>query len=121
MTDKTRAAGTPPVPADPKGGDLRGADPKGLVRESYRIEGIGDGECRSIFMDWALSLPQGADPRALAQVLLDSYGRAAPAHPMTAVLREALADTPSARRRGGWAGRRGQRRAPVVPNDGGPG
>ena len=29
------------------------ADPKGLVRESYAIEGISAGECRSIFIDWA--------------------------------------------------------------------
>ena len=35
------------------------ADPKGLVRESYNIEGITLGECGSIFMDWALSLPVG--------------------------------------------------------------
>ena len=38
---------------------LEEADPKGLVRESYNIEGITLGECRSIFMDWALSLPVG--------------------------------------------------------------
>ena len=39
--------------------ELAEADPKGLVRESYRIEGITPGECRSIFMDWALSIPVG--------------------------------------------------------------
>ena len=27
------------------------ADPKGLVRESYAIEGITAPECRSVFMD----------------------------------------------------------------------
>ncbi len=36
--------------------ELNLADPKGLVRESYAIEGITPGECRSIFLDWALSL-----------------------------------------------------------------
>ncbi len=41
--------------------ELSEADPKGLVRESYAIEGITAGECRSIFMDWAAA---GAD-RAL--------------------------------------------------------
>jgi hypothetical protein len=40
--------------------DLGQADPKGLIRESYRIEGITAGECRSILVDWALSLPGGA-------------------------------------------------------------
>ena len=31
-------------------------DPKGLIRESYRIEGIGPGECRTICLDWALGV-----------------------------------------------------------------
>ena len=30
-------------------------DPMGLIRESYRIDGIGVAECRSIFLDWAIS------------------------------------------------------------------
>jgi hypothetical protein len=87
------------------------ADPKGLVRESYRIDGIGPGECRSIFMDWALSLPGGGDPRAMVRLLLAHFGARAPDHPMTEVLREALAETEAPRRRGGWAGRRGGSRA----------
>ena len=29
------------------------ADPKRLVAEAYRIEGITEAECRSIFLDWA--------------------------------------------------------------------
>ena len=37
--------------------DQSEADPKGLVRESYNIEGISYGECGSIFIDWVLSLP----------------------------------------------------------------
>ena len=37
------------------------ADPKGLIREAYAIEGITDGECRSILIDWALSLRAGTD------------------------------------------------------------
>ena len=37
-------------------------DPKGLVREAYAIPGVTEPECRSIFLDWALSLPDGADP-----------------------------------------------------------
>ena len=42
-------------------------DPKGLIKEAYRIEGIGPGECRSILLDWALSLPDGVDQRAALQ------------------------------------------------------
>ena len=76
-------------------------DPKGLIRESYRIEGIGLAECRSIFLDWAISIPAGADAGALIPDLLALYGAAAPDHPMTAVLREGLsAPSPSGRRGG---------------------
>ena len=39
-------------------------DPRGLIRESYRIEGITEAECRSIFMDWALGTPVDADQAA---------------------------------------------------------
>jgi len=81
------------------------ADPKGLVRESYRIEGISAGECRSIFIDWALSLPAGAQAGPALAVLLADYGAAAPDHPMTGVLRAAQTEAPPPRRRGGRQGR----------------
>ena len=48
-------------------------DPKGLIREAYRIEGITLGECRSIFLDWALSLPDGVAPQARIKALLEQY------------------------------------------------
>ncbi len=83
-------------------------DPKGLIAEAYRIEGITASECRSIFMDWALSLPDGAEaPAALAR-LLRRHEAAAPDHPMTAVLREGMpgGGAPAGRRRGGWRARR---------------
>jgi len=82
-------------------------DPKGLIRESYRMEGISGPECRSVFLDWAISLPPGADARALIPDLLALYGEAAPEHPMTAVLREGLPDAPETGRRGGRRGRTG--------------
>lgn len=81
------------------------ADPKGLVRESYRIEGITASECRSIFVDWALSLAVATDPREAMRVLLATYGADAPDHPMSAVLTEGLAEPAQPRRRGGRAGR----------------
>ncbi len=80
-------------------------DPKGLVREAYRIEGITGGECRSIFLDWALSLPLGADTSPLIETLLAHYGAAHPDHPMTLTLREGLAKKPGGGRRGGRAAR----------------
>ena len=85
--------------------ELGKADPKGLIRESYRIEGIAAGECRSIFVDWALSLPDGADFADPARLLLSVYGAEAPGHPMTVVLTQALAQPDEPRRRGGRAAR----------------
>lgn len=78
------------------------SDPKGLVRESFRIDGITAGECRTIFLDWALSLPEGEDPARAAQALLELYGPVNVGHPMVAVLTEGATRAPiSARRRGG--------------------
>ena len=80
-------------------------DPKGLIRESYRIEGIRAEECRSIFLDWALSLPVGADVRAAIPEMLNIYEADNPAHPMNTVLRDGLAAAPKPGRRGGRAAR----------------
>ena len=85
--------------------DLDEADPKGLVRESYAIEAITLGECRSIFVDWALSLPVGRSvPEALA-VLIAHYAAPRPDHPMSGVLRGGLVAPDAPRRRGGRMGR----------------
>lgn len=76
-------------------------DPRGLIFESYRIEGIGPEECRAIFLDWALGVPMGDDMQAALRELQGVYGDNAPDHPMSAIIREGLqkAATP-ARRRG---------------------
>ncbi|ARE42001.1 hypothetical protein RGUI_3860 [Rhodovulum sp. P5] len=85
---------------------IEDADPKGLIRESYRIEGLGEVECRSIFFDWSLDLPATTDARRAIKRLLAEYGRDTADHPMTAVLRSGLDAAPRPRRRGGAAGRR---------------
>lgn len=85
--------------------DLQTADPKELIRESYRIDGITDAECRSILIDWALSLPAGAGSDAALARLLATYGEAAPDHPMTALLRAGLTTSGPRSRRGGRAAR----------------
>ncbi len=98
-------------------GDAR-VDPKGLIHEAYRIDGITAAECRSIFLDWALSLPEGQETGAALRLLLDRYGAAAPDHPMTPVLREGLTSVAAPRRRGGWRPRPrngARRRAPNRP------
>lgn len=86
--------------------DLTRADPKGLIRESFRIEGITESECRSIFVDWALSLPEGVDAAAAMRLLADAYAPAGGDHPMLAVLAQGIAGggVPPGRR-GGRAGR----------------
>jgi len=81
-------------------------DPKGLIREAYRIDGIDEGECRSIFLDWALSLPQEREVPAALEALVARHAAQAPDHPMTAVLRAGLAQAERPRRRGGWRGRK---------------
>lgn len=77
-------------------------DPKGLIREAYRIDGITYGECRSIFLDWALSTPDGADSGPMIAALLAKYGAEEPEHPMTQVLTEGTQRPTAPRRRGGW-------------------
>ena len=84
-------------PADP-------LDPKGLMRESFRIDGITEAECRSIFVDWALSLDASAPRHAIEALLVRHAGQPAD-HPMLGVLREGLADAPRPTRRGGRAAR----------------
>lgn len=87
------------------------ADPKRLIRESFCIDGITTEECRSIFVDWALSLPQDVGATEAARLVLEAYAPKAvageAAHPMVQVLVEG-ARTPDGdkpRRRGGRAGR----------------
>ncbi|WP_171212706.1 MULTISPECIES: hypothetical protein [unclassified Ruegeria] len=80
-------------------------DHKGLIREAYRIDGITLPECRSIFLDWALSLPAERD-QALALVDLHAaYSAQAADHPMTQVLAEGLQAAKTPKRRGGWRSR----------------
>lgn len=84
------------------------ADPKGLIRESYAIEGITADECRSILIDWALSLPVGGVNAALIDTLLAKYAaKAQPDHPMTQLLKNARDPAAQPARRGGRAGRLG--------------
>jgi len=87
--------------------ELAEADPKGLVRESYLIEGITPGECRSIFMDWALSIPVGRPVTDAVRVLIATYATPQPDHPMSTVLQQALTQPEAPRRRGGRIGRQG--------------
>ena len=81
-------------------------DPTGLIREAYRIDGIGAPECRSIFLDWLLGLPSGTDASVAAKEILASHADKPSDHPMTQVLNDAVSGSARARRRGGAMGRR---------------
>jgi len=80
-------------------------DKTGLIREAYRIQGISAGQCRSVFLDWALKLPDTIAPRDAISMLLAEYGAGQPDHPMSAVLRAGMEPPPKRRRRGGQRGR----------------
>ena len=81
-------------------------DPRGLIAESYRIEGITSGECRSIFLDWALSAPDGDVAKGQIATLLERHAGEPTDHPMTTVLKDALVPAVKKGRRGGAAARR---------------
>ena len=82
-------------------------DPKGLIHEAFRIDGITSQECRSIFLDWALSLPDTTETSAALQILIDRHGNggAAASHPMIEVLQDGLKAAATPKRRGGWRSR----------------
>ena len=80
-------------------------DPKALIREAYAIEGITAGECRSVFLDWALSVPMEQDTQVVLGLVLAQYEPRFPDHPMTRVLRDGLNSMAKPRRRGGWKSR----------------
>lgn len=82
-------------------------DPKGLIREAFRIDGITSGECRSIFLDWALSMPVGYDAKPEIEALLAKYEAEPADHPMKQVLSDGLKASGEPKRRGGRAARMG--------------
>ena len=75
-------------------------DPKNLIAESYQIEGITPSECRSIFLDWALSIPLENDSALLISKLLIYYQDESKDHPMTLLLSSSLELKGESRRTG---------------------
>lgn len=83
-------------------------DPKGLINDAYRIDGISYEECRSIFLDWALAVPVDADTSTMIRALIERHApgdNGMESHPMTKVLAEGLTGMAAPRRRGGWRAR----------------
>lgn len=85
--------------------EIETLDPRGLIHEAFNIEGILPGECRSIFLDWALSLPAEIDQIAALRSLIDHHQDKDAEHPMRIVLQDGLAEFGKPRRRGGWRSR----------------
>lgn len=86
--------------------DAHELDRTKVIREAYRIDGIGLADCRSIFLEWLLGLPDDQSAAKAAQTLLTHHADQPLDHPMTVVLREAVEGRAKARRRGGAMGRR---------------
>ena len=81
---------------------IKNDDPRGLISEAYKIEGISAPECRSVFLDWALEPRDAVQIRAAAARILAHYKPQYPEHPMSAILAEtADALTTKPTRRGG--------------------
>lgn len=80
-------------------------DRKRLIQEAFRMEGLSEEECRSIFLDWALSLPEDVREQKAVAVMLERYATEDENHPMTQVLKAAQQRIDTPRRRGGWRGR----------------
>lgn len=76
-------------------------DTKALIREAYRIDGITEAECRTIFLDWVLGLPDGQDVGVAVQAVLARHHATPAGHPMTRVLQQSLQAAVAPRRRGG--------------------
>ena len=76
-------------------------DPRGLIYEAYKIEGITEKDCRSIFFDWAVGLGSELNPVQEVSILYDTYALDNPGHPMNGVLKEGLSNfkQPSRRRK----------------------
>lgn len=82
-------------------GDLSECDPRGLMREAYRIEGISEAECRSIFLDWVLGIDDTIELNDGIEFLLHNFGKNRQSHPMTKILVEGLEMSARPKRRRG--------------------
>ena len=87
-----------PNPIDPY-------DPKELIADAYRIAGINAPDCRTIFLEWAMSAPQTGTEAITA--LIARHGTENPGHPMTGILQDALVQqTAPTSRKGGRSARK---------------
>ena len=74
-------------------------DPKKLISESFKINGITEVECRSIFFGWVLDSNNFFDMNEALEILYQKYSLDYPKHPMTKVLLEGLTKKNNKRKR----------------------
>ena len=67
-------------------------DPKKLISESFKIDGITEVECRSIFFGWVLDYNSNFDINNAIKNLYEKYYPLDPEHPMNKVLLEGLSN-----------------------------
>ena len=53
-----------------------------LIRESFRIEGITPEDCRGIFFDWVIGLPDDTEMSEAIASMLEEYSDMDNDHPM---------------------------------------
>ncbi len=81
------------------GRDSDDLDPRGLIADAYAMEGIDVAQCRTIFLDWVLGLPDGCDVQTAIREMARRHADT-PEHPMSSILRAARETPPVPRRRG---------------------
>ena len=74
-------------------------DNKNLISDSFKIDGITDVECRSIFFGWVLDTNNNLDINEAIITLYEKYALSYPNHPMTKVLLEGLSKNINKRKR----------------------
>ena len=80
-------------------------DPKRLIFESFQMDAITEAECKSIFLDWALSMPSEVGTTDALKQLIAIYGDQEN-HPMLEILNAGLHRVSAPpKRRGGWRAR----------------
>jgi len=74
-------------------------DKRGVIYDAYRIDGIREEECRSIFLDWVMGIPLEEDVSTYITILCDHYTAHYPNHPMTNILKDGNVQKTTARKR----------------------
>ena len=78
-------------------GELAGADPKGLIREAYAMPNITEAECRTVFLEWAMTLHSDVDAIQALRILLAHYQPDHAGHYMTSLIAQGVDARRSAR------------------------